>query len=143
LILIKDIEMKKAVCVLVKVGPAYLAVTRPNSKLVGLVGGKVDPGETELEAIVREVEEEVGLKLDPALFREVFTEVCPGEVDYLTTTFSYPDLKESQLLDIKPESGLVAMLATKSLLCSIDFSPFAMYNSNLFKAVEKHSGVEA
>lgn len=129
--------MKKAVCVLVKVGPAYLAATRPNSKLVGLVGGKVDPGETELEAIVREVEEEVGLKLDPSLFQEIFTEVCPGEVDYLTTTFSYPDLEESTWLDIKTEDGLTYVLVTKDVLCLPRYSPFAGYNRNLFESVER------
>lgn len=129
--------MKKAVCVLVKVASAYLTVTRPGSNQVGLVGGKVDPGETELEAIVREVKEEVGLKLDPTLFQEVFTEVCPGEVNYLTTTFTYPDLDDSKLLEIKPEAGLSYMLVTKGTLCNIDCSPFASYNTNLFEKVEK------
>jgi len=129
--------MKKAVCVLVKVDSAYLSVTRPGSKQIGLVGGKVDPGETELEAIVREVKEEVGLTLAPALFQEVFTEVCPGEVDYLTTTFIYPDLDKSKVLEINTEEGLSYMLVTKDVLCNVDYSPFANYNRNLFQAVEQ------
>jgi 8-oxo-dGTP pyrophosphatase MutT (NUDIX family) len=128
--------MKKAVCVLVKVASAYLSVTRPDSKQIGLVGGKVDPGETELEAIVREVKEEVGLTLDPALFQEAFTDVCTGEVDYLTTTFMYPELDNSKLLEINTEEGLSYMLVTKDVLCNVDYSPFASYNIKLFEKVE-------
>lgn len=129
--------MKKAVCILVEVASAYLAVTRPGSNQIGLVGGKVDPGETELEAIVREVKEEVGLTLDPALFQEVFTAVCPGEVDYLTTTFLYPELDNSKLLEINTEEGLSYVLTTKDTLCNVDCSPFAGYNIKLFQTVEK------
>lgn len=128
--------MKKAVCMLVKLGPAYLAVTRRNTGMVGLVGGKVDPGETEVQAIVREAEEEVGLKLDPAQFREVFTMVCPGEVDYLTTTFVYPDLDGSCVLDIKPESGIDYQLVSKDVLCDKRYTPFADYNTALFESLE-------
>lgn len=128
--------MKKAVCVLVNTGPGYLAVTRPNSDLVGLVGGKVEPGETELEAIVREVQEEVGLALDPALFKEVFAEVCYGEVDYFTTTFTYPDLPLETVLAIKPEAGLEAVLVPKTVLCNKAYSPFAEYNTKLFESID-------
>jgi 8-oxo-dGTP pyrophosphatase MutT (NUDIX family) len=128
--------MKKAVCVLIKVGQGYLAVTRPNSKQWGLVGGNVDPGETTLQAIVREVQEEVGLTLDPTLLQEAFTQVCPGEVDYLTTTFVYPDMNFSALNNIKMEAGLFFSLITKEDLCDIKLSPFADYNRQLFESLE-------
>jgi ADP-ribose pyrophosphatase YjhB (NUDIX family) len=128
--------MKKAVCVLIKVGQGYLAVTRPNSDQWGLVGGKVDPGETTLQAIVREVQEEVGLTLDPNLLREAFTQVCPGEVDYLTTTFVYPDMNASELNNIKMETGLSSGLITEEDLCNIKLSPFAGYNKQLFESLE-------
>ena len=128
--------MKKAVCVLIKVGQGYLAVTRPNSKQWGLVGGKVDPGETTLQAILREVQEEVGLTLDPTLLQEAFTQVCPGEVDYLTTTFVYPDMNFSKLGNIKMEAGLFFSLITKESLCDIKLSPFAGYNRQLFESLE-------
>jgi 8-oxo-dGTP pyrophosphatase MutT (NUDIX family) len=128
--------MKQAVCVLVKVGQGYLAVTRPNSKQWGLVGGKVDPGETTLQAIVREVQEEVGLTLDTTLLQEAFTQVCPGEVDYLTTTFLYPNLDVSELRHIKMEEGLFFSLITKEDLCDIKLSPFADYNRQLFESLE-------
>lgn len=129
--------MKQAVCVLVKVGPAYLAVTRRDTGTVGLVGGKVDPGETTTQAIVREVKEEVGLSLDPAQVRPVFTAVCPVDADYLTTTFVYPDLDESCVLDIKPEIGLDYQLVTKGVLCDSRYTPFAGYNTALFDSMSK------
>lgn len=130
--------MKTAVCVLIKVGQGYLAVTRPNSHQWGLVGGKVDPGESTLQAIVREVQEEVGITLDPTLLREAFTQVCPGEVDYLTTTFVYPNMGASELLDnIKMETGLFFSLITKESLCDIKLSPFAGYNQQLFDSLEE------
>jgi 8-oxo-dGTP pyrophosphatase MutT (NUDIX family) len=128
--------MKKAVCVLIKVGQGYLAVTRPNSDQWGLVGGKVDPGETTLQAIVREVKEEVGLTLDPTLLREAFTQVCPGEVDYLTTTFVYPDMNTGELINVKMEAGLTCGLITEEDLCNIKLSPFAGYNKQLFESLE-------
>jgi 8-oxo-dGTP pyrophosphatase MutT (NUDIX family) len=128
--------MKKAVCVLFKVGKDYLAVTRPKSDLIGLVGGKVDPGENELQAIVREVEEEVGLSLDPSLFKEVLTLVCPGEVSYLTTAFTFPDLSHDHWLGLDPEEGLSVRLVTKEELCDEACSPFAEYNRKLFDVVE-------
>ena len=128
--------MKKAVCVLIKIGQGYLAVTRPNSKQWGLVGGKVDPGETTLQAIVREVQEEVGLTLEPTSLQEAFTQVCPGEVDYLTTTFVHPDMDASELGNIKMETGLFFSLITKENLCDINLSPFAGYNQQLFESLE-------
>jgi 8-oxo-dGTP pyrophosphatase MutT (NUDIX family) len=129
--------MKQAVCVLIKAGEYYLAVTRLDSKMSGLVGGKVDPGETTLQAIVREVQEEVGLSLNPSWLREVFTQVCPGEVDYLTTTYTYPDMSLSEISKIVAEDGLIAVLISKKSLCDNKVSPFADYNRSLFAAMEK------
>jgi 8-oxo-dGTP pyrophosphatase MutT (NUDIX family) len=130
-------NMKQAVCVLIKIGQGYLAVTRPNSnKQWGLVGGKVDPGETTLQAIIRETKEEVGLILDSSLLVESFTQVCPSEVDYLTTTFVYPDMNVGELNNIKTEAGLFFSLITEESLCDIRLSPFADYNRQLFESLK-------
>lgn len=122
---------------LVMAGSRYLAVTRRNSDLIGLPGGKVDSGENELEAIVREVKEEVGLLLDPALFKPVFKTVCEGDVDYETTGFTYPDLSIDEISSIAPEEGLAVRFVMKDVLCNVDSSPFAEYNTKLFEAVEE------
>src|ERR1035437_3070592 len=58
-------SMKKAVCILVYNDDGeILAVSRKNDPNdLGLPGGKVDPGETEEEAVVREMLEETGLEI--------------------------------------------------------------------------------
>ena len=122
---------------LVMAGSRYLAVTRRDSDLIGLPGGKVDSGENELEAIAREVEEEVGLLLDPALFKPVFKMVCRGDVDYETTGFTYPDLSIDEISSIVPEEGLAVRFVMKEALCDPRSTPFAEYNAKLFEAVEE------
>lgn len=45
---------------------------RDNQNDFGLPGGKVEPGELELDAAVRELEEETGIKANRGHLREVF-----------------------------------------------------------------------
>lgn len=45
---------------------------RDNQNDFGLPGGKVEPGETELEAAARELREETGIVAYPGCMREVF-----------------------------------------------------------------------
>lgn len=64
-------------------GDRFLACQRPAHKARGLlwefVGGKVEPGESKQEALIRECREELGVT------------VSVGEV-YLEVTHAYPDL---------------------------------------------------
>lgn len=64
-------------------GDRFLACQRPAHKARGLlwefVGGKVEPGESKQEALIRECREELGVT------------VSVGEV-YLEVTYAYPDL---------------------------------------------------
>lgn len=41
-------------------------------------GGKVEPGESDAEALVREIQEELGVRLDPATVRPAFVAEAPG-----------------------------------------------------------------
>lgn len=64
-------------------GDRFLICQRPAHKARGLlwefVGGKLEPGETEQQALIRECREELGITIAPA---EVFT----------TVVHEYPDL---------------------------------------------------
>jgi len=60
-------KIVEVVAALVWDGPRFLACQRPASKARGLlwefVGGKVEPGETKAEALVRECREELAVEL--------------------------------------------------------------------------------
>lgn len=75
--------MTEVVAALIWRGDRFLACQRPAHKTRGLlwefVGGKVEPGETKEEALIRECREELGVTLSVG---EVFMEV----------THTYPDL---------------------------------------------------
>ncbi|MDY4173530.1 MAG: (deoxy)nucleoside triphosphate pyrophosphohydrolase [Evtepia sp.] len=75
--------MTEVVAALIWKGDRFLACQRPAHKARGLlwefVGGKVEPGETKEEALIRECREELGVTLSVgAVFMEV--------------THTYPDL---------------------------------------------------
>ena len=79
----EQIAVTEVVAALIQDGDRFLACQRPAEKARGLlwefVGGKVEPGETRRQALVREVREELGVTLEA---RDVFLE----------TTHRYPDL---------------------------------------------------
>jgi 8-oxo-dGTP pyrophosphatase MutT (NUDIX family) len=100
----------------------------------GLPGGKVDPGETQLEAAVRETFEEVGLKIIPEHLTPLHQSVCHGAVDYDTITYLYTG-PEVRMRDIEVEEGLQHGLATEEELCDPETSPFAEYNKRVFDAL--------
>lgn len=68
----------------------YLLLKRnkqPNQGKFVPVGGKIDPFETPQDAVIREVFEETGLKIQAAKFCGILTETSP--VDYNWVSFIY------------------------------------------------------
>lgn len=67
-----ETKIKVVCCVVVDESGRYLAAKRSEGRLAGkweFPGGKLEPGETPAEACVRELHEELGLKVDgPSYF---------------------------------------------------------------------------
>ena len=61
-------------------GDKILLEKRRDSDLWGLVGGGVKKSETELQAIVREIYEELGLRISPARFERLAVYGEPGRI---------------------------------------------------------------
>jgi 8-oxo-dGTP pyrophosphatase MutT (NUDIX family) len=128
--------MRQAVCALIinPQDPRYiLTVSRKDNPAdIGLPGGKVDPGETEVQAVIRETVEETGLTVQNP--RAIFTQVCHGKEDFLVTTFLC-DFPQDGVIQT-PEAGKVAW-ATRDYLLSGSFAP---YNRALFDSIDAQLG---
>lgn len=139
--------MKRAVCVLIPTKHSidgtqcYLGVTRrTDSTKMGLPGGKVDPGETEIAAAIRETYEETGIVLLPEDLIPLFSTYCPGEVGYWVTTFVFTGsvIGKARML----EEGIIPIHCTEQVLCDHGMSPFANYNRGVFTAYKEFNAAK-
>ena len=94
--------MTEVVAALIWRGERFLACQRPEHKARGLlwefVGGKVEPGETREEALIRECREELDIT------------VVPGDI-FMEVVHEYPDLLvQLTLFNAAVASGVPQML---------------------------------
>lgn len=116
-------NLYEAVCLCAIKEDRVLAVARRGTKDEwGLPGGKVNPGETNLEALVREVKEETNINLDQSLLEPVYERIDPP---FFVTTFLY----HGNINDV-PEQG-DAGPATWITWDELIKGPFGKYNLNL------------
>jgi len=117
--------LPKAVCLLLWRDGKVLAVSRKTDRTkFGLVGGKVDPGETLLQALLRETDEEAGIRpLDP---KPIYEGICVGDVTFICTTFACDsfvgELHTNEAIDV---AWVPPRLTVEG--------PFDAYNRDLFK----------
>jgi 8-oxo-dGTP diphosphatase len=120
----------------------FLAISRRKDFTKwGLPGGKVDPGESCLQAALRECQEEVSLKLNPELMIPVYSGGCPGkgpDDTYWVTT--YLCLERLDLGALAPESNDFALdWQSWADLTDPSRSPFAGYNREVEKAIAAYT----
>ena len=133
--------MKLATCVLIPVAEYFLSISRRgDNTLWGIPGGKVDKDESCVEAAVRELHEETGIVIHHSELTELFADVCPGDVDFLVTTYLYTGHNINSSTILKPELEFELALMSKEDLSNPQISPFAKYNCDVFTALKSLKG---
>lgn len=113
-------------------GQEVLSVSRKDDHTkFGLPGGKVEEEEVLTNALVREVFEELGVKIDPHKLVFLFQD---WDSDYDTLTYVYDGALTlpSEVPFINKEGAKVEYIPA-SLLIKEEHSPFAKYNLDMFK----------
>ena len=129
---------KPAVCVVSFSGDKILSVTRRDTEVWSLPGGKVDAGEQNVIAVVRETMEETGIYLEPQWLIPVYSEVVLGDDcnDCYCTAFYNLDVswkeQHEHLWSIEP--GIFTQYISVEKLLS---GAFSEYNKKVLKNIEK------
>ena len=120
-----SVKVKAASCVLVEQQGLFLAVSRKdNPNDFGLPGGKLDIGETFLNAAIRETLEETGLLVHINPWNPFISK----DGDYIVITFQGSVVERKIEVDEK-ETGVIKY-ATQEEICKGSFST---YNLAMFK----------
>jgi 8-oxo-dGTP pyrophosphatase MutT (NUDIX family) len=125
-------EYPTAVCLLLQNGDKFLATTRRGTTDAwGLPGGKVDPMEGCDEALIREIQEETGLALDPELINFVHVSECGPEKDgRIFTCYAYTyNINDVVDEPRNMEEGILVDWVNYEDLVN---GPFGEYNKRLF-----------
>lgn len=121
--------MKTAANVLIVQEGLALAVSRRNDPSQwGLPGGKVDVGESNLEAALRELFEETGVRMYPHEVMPILSARSAGDVNFWTTTYLYVGEVQIKNEWLRTEPGLSLKWMPLSDLANPKISPFAEYN---------------
>lgn len=131
--------MFPAVCVLLPTRwdtEHILAISRRNDVTQwGIPGGKVDLGETNVHAAVREIQEEVGLTMVANMLEPIYVGPCYGKdgKDFWVTTYLYQGTFKAD--GLVAEEGMELREFHLRELCNLLTSPFAPYNQNVLAAL--------
>lgn len=124
--------INRAVCAFIEHDGKFLVVTRRNSENWGLVGGKVDKGETEEQALIREVFEESNLVIKK--FIPLYSGVCKSdgeERSFFTTTYLVYDIEDINSC-VSVEEGVKPMWVELSEFNTSE-DVFKEYNTEVVK----------
>lgn len=134
----------QAACLLYIRQDGMLAVvSRRNKATIGLIGGKVDPGETFQEAASRESNEEAGVVTHPDDLIELHVSVCEAEDAQSKPSFCKAFLHvapDDAVLSIK-EPGIVPKWVTFDTL--LKEGAFTAYNQRVLDAYREYVTLHA
>jgi mutator protein MutT len=123
--------MKQVSVAVIKKDGFVLSISRKDNHYdLGLVGGKVEEGETPEQAVIREVMEEVGLKgINPKL---IDTRVYDGNENFC---FVFEDVEGWEELTLGVTNEGFVSFRTEEELCE-NMHSYSDYNSEIFKLLK-------